>query len=114
VEYPFYSDHAPVLLKFNSPLQPFACPFKFNHHWLESAEYSELVHLIWTDPCFLLEGNPQLRLHWKLKELKARSKSWSILKKKSEEALLNNLDSEIKKLLHLSSAAALSSEIQLP
>jgi hypothetical protein len=58
VEYPYFSNHAPILLKLNRPLQPIAYPFKFNHHWLSSANYSDLVHSIWTDPRFLLECNP--------------------------------------------------------
>jgi hypothetical protein len=113
VEYPFYSDHAPILLKLNSPLLSLSIPFKFNHHWLESADYNALVHSVWTDPRFQSESNPQLRLQRKLKDLKHRSKSWSLQKKKSEESQLKILDLEIKELIHRSTSTALSTEISV-
>ena len=68
------------------------------------------MHSVWTDPSFLSESNPQLRIVWKLKVLKAHSKSWSKRKKELEGALLNNLESEINNLILLSTSANLSLE----
>jgi hypothetical protein len=102
VEYPYFSDHAPVFLKLNLPIRHFSYPFKFNQHWLLSPDFSDLVKAVWTDPCFLSELNPQRRIVWKLKVLKARSKSWYSVKKDKEAARLLNLESEIKKLISLS------------
>jgi hypothetical protein len=110
VELPFFSDHAPILLQLNLPLLHNSFPFKFNHHWLSFADYSALVHSVWTDPCFQREENPQLRIVWKLKVLKAHSKSWSKIKKATEASLLNNLESEITQLILTSTTAALSLE----
>jgi hypothetical protein len=76
VEFPFVSDHAPVLLQLRFPVLHPSPPFKFNHHWLSVEAYSDLVHLVWRDPCFQTEENPQRRLVWKLKVLKSKSKDW--------------------------------------
>jgi hypothetical protein len=52
VEYPFISDHAPILIQLeNAPLYK-AFPFKFNSIWLQEAEFVKLVHLLWKDPRF--------------------------------------------------------------
>jgi len=62
VEYPFISDHAPILIQLeNAPLYK-VYPFKFNSIWLQEADFVKLVHLLWKDPHFLKEGNIQLRL----------------------------------------------------
>ena len=110
VELPYFSDHAPILLKMNIPLQHNSFPYKFNHHWLSSTDYSNLVHSVWTDQCFQSEFYPQLRIVWKLKVLKAHSKSWSKLKKETEVTHLINLESEINNLILLSTTTALSLE----
>jgi hypothetical protein len=46
VEFPFFSDHALVLLQLQLTEQPRSSPFKFNHSWLTSTDYIDLVHLI--------------------------------------------------------------------
>jgi hypothetical protein len=76
VEFPFVSDHAPILLNLMPPTRLRPTPFKFNHHWIQSGDYSNLVREVWTDPSFLLEENPQRRIVWKLKTLKSKSKRW--------------------------------------
>jgi hypothetical protein len=76
VEYPFFSDHAPIFLQLRSPDRHISTSFKFNHNWLTEDDYTELVSSVWRDPIFLSEDNAQHRLFWKLQVLKARSKSW--------------------------------------
>lgn len=110
VALPFFSDHAPILLKLDFFRHHKSYPYKFNHHWLTSADYSDLVHTIWSDPSFHCETNPQLRIVWKLKVLKAHSRSWSKRLRESEAALLINLESEINNLILLSSTTNLSIE----
>jgi exonuclease III len=107
---PFFSDHAPIILKLNSRPRCITYPFKFNHHWLSSPDYTDLVQSVWTDPIFLNESDPQLRLIWKLKALKFHSKSWNKRKKVSETALLHSMNSEINNLIIRSASAQLSSE----
>jgi hypothetical protein len=110
VEFPFVSDHAPVLLQLRFPtLQP-SPPFKFNHHWLTSEAYSDLVHLVWRDPCFQSEENPQRRLVWKLKALKSKSRGLVHDLKAVQKSSLNKLESDITHLIHSSSIAALTLE----
>jgi hypothetical protein len=77
VEYPFFSDHAPVLLKLIPPALHRATPYKFNYHWLQRADYTSLVKGVWSDHVFLAESNPQRRIAWKLSVLKSKQKSGS-------------------------------------
>jgi hypothetical protein len=76
VEYPFVSDHAPILLQLEIPPTLKAYPFKLNANWLQDDDYMALVHKVWKDPRFLSEGDKQCRLVWKLKELKLQTKIW--------------------------------------
>jgi endonuclease/exonuclease/phosphatase family metal-dependent hydrolase len=106
VEFPFFSDHAPILLQLRLTELPRSPPFKFNHSWLTSADYTDLVKLVWTDPRFISEVNPQLRLTWKLKVLKSKSKSWYHRKKAEDQARLLSLETEITKLILCSTTTA--------
>jgi hypothetical protein len=59
VEYPFVSDHAPVLLQLEiTPLFK-AYPFKFNSQWLSEKEFNCIVHSVWNDQKFLKEEGKQ-------------------------------------------------------
>jgi hypothetical protein len=90
VEYPFISDHAPILLQLEkSPLYR-VFPFKFNSQWLQNTEFINLVHTLWKDPRFLVEGNQQHRIVWKLKELKLQTKGWIKEVKIREKLQLEN------------------------
>jgi hypothetical protein len=110
VEFPFVSDHAPILLRLRLPALHLSPPFKFNHGWLSSEAYSDLVHGVWSDPCFLSEANPQRRLVWKLSTLKSKSKAWFHELKKQQFSNLHRLESEISQILHSSALAALTLE----
>jgi hypothetical protein len=103
---PFFSDHAPVLLQLLPPIHR-PTPFKFNHLWLESDSYSDLVHSVWNDHQFLAEVNPQIRLVWKLKVLKTRSIAWYKEKKQAEGARLQLLETQITSSLHKSTTLGL-------
>jgi hypothetical protein len=83
VEHPFFSDHAPILLQLRPPATLRSSPFKFDHHWLTTADYNAIVLSVWRDPCFLTEENAQLRLVWKLKNLKIQIKIVVPCKEKS-------------------------------
>jgi hypothetical protein len=96
VEYPFISDHAPILLQLEIPPIYKAYPFKLNANWLQDKDYVALVHKVWKDPRFLTEGDKQCRLVWKLKELKCQTKIWVKEVKARDKALLENLEAEIK------------------
>jgi hypothetical protein len=110
VEFPFVSDHAPILLQLRLPALHLSPPFKFNHHWLSSDAYSDLVHSVWTDPCFLAEANPLLHLVWKLKVLKSQSRTWYHDLKVVQKSRLIKLESEISHLILKSTTATLTVE----
>ena len=77
VEYPFVSDHAPVIIQLEiSPIFK-AYPFKFNSQWLVDQDFTGLVHNLWKEPKFLIESGKQKRMVWKLKELKFKTKQWA-------------------------------------
>jgi hypothetical protein len=115
VEFPYISDHAPVLLQL--VVQPAfkAFPFKFNDQWLGEKEYTDLVFKVWTDPVFLTERGKQKRIIWKLQVLKKESRIWNYdSKKKTKEKMLEieaGITENIKSLLEdhsdLDSEAAL-------
>jgi hypothetical protein len=58
VEYPFISDHAPILLQLDLPPVYKAYPFKFNPQWSQELDFSLLLQKLWKDPKYLTEpGN---------------------------------------------------------
>jgi hypothetical protein len=59
VEYPYISDHTPFFIQFEDAPVYKTFPFKFNTLWLQEADFKNLVHTIWRDPRFLMEGNSQ-------------------------------------------------------
>jgi hypothetical protein len=69
-----------------------------------------MVHLIWKDPRFLVEGNKRRRPVWKLKELKIQTKNWIKEVKAHEKLLLENWESEIEQLLFKTVEGPLSLE----
>jgi hypothetical protein len=108
VQFPYFSDHAPIFLHLSFTELHNQFPFKFNHDWLKSTDYSELVTSVWLDPIFLSEDNPQLRLTWKLRVLKSKTKSWFLRHKSLEQSRLLSLETEISNLISGSSISALS------
>jgi hypothetical protein len=81
------------------PLIYKAYPFKINALWLQDSDFVDLVHKVWKDPKFLLEGDNQVRLVWKLKELKCQTKIWIKEVNARDKALLEHLEDEIKHYL---------------
>jgi hypothetical protein len=99
VEYPFVSDHAPMIIQLEiSPLFK-AYPFKFNSQWLVDQNFTVLVHNLWTDPKFLGESGKQKRMVWKLKDLKSKTKQWAKLRTIKENSHLLKLEKDITNLL---------------
>jgi hypothetical protein len=54
---------------------------------------------LWKDPHYLKEGNIQLCLIWKLKELKRQTKIWQAEVKKQKCLFSENLEFDIKQLI---------------
>jgi len=110
VEFPFVSDHAPILLNLLPPALHRSTPFKFNHLWMQSEDYVSLVREAWTDPCFMDEVNPQRRIAWKLKFLKSKTKQWFKELKLSQATRLLQLESAIKPFFSSSTSTVLTEE----
>lgn len=110
MEFPFFFDHAPVLLQLRLSELTRSSLFRFNHSWLTSTDYIVLVHSIWKDPIFTSEVDPQLRLVWKLKVLKSKTRSWFHCKQVEDQARLLSLEAETSNLSHCSISSAWSVE----
>jgi hypothetical protein len=52
VEYPFISDHAPIILQMDISPKYRPYPFKLNHLWLLEEDYKEIFFQVWKDPKF--------------------------------------------------------------
>jgi hypothetical protein len=74
VEYPYISDHAPVLLQLGMGFPIVAYPFKFNLDWLRDDRLISLVKEVWDSLQAEREEGAQVRLVRKLKFLKSRVK----------------------------------------
>jgi hypothetical protein len=86
VEYPFISDHAPIIFQLDISPKYRPYPFKLNPLWLLEEDYKEIVYQVWKDPKFNSEVGCQRRLVWKLKELKRKTKEW--VKQRDKKLLL--------------------------
>jgi hypothetical protein len=96
VEYPFISDHVPIVFQMDIVPVNKIYPFKFNPSWLLDVDFKSLVYLVWKDNKYLSEEGSQRRLVWKLRDLKQQTKLWS---KKKEELLVKrmiSLEAQIK------------------
>jgi hypothetical protein len=89
VEYPYISDHAPVLLQLGSGMLAVAHPFKLNPAWLREDYFSNMVREVWNDLQFQQVEGAQRRLVERLSLLKSRVKLWS-----KEKRLHDHLDLE--------------------
>jgi hypothetical protein len=99
VEFPFVSDHAPILLSLENSLHPKAFPFKFNHHCLSNFDYNNLVTNLWQKQSYHQEEDIQRRFLWKLKDLKILTKNWLKNQRDREIEDLKLLEMQIKDLL---------------
>jgi hypothetical protein len=100
VEFPFISDHVPVLLQLDLPPVYKTYPFKFNPQWIKDPEFVNIVLKLLNDPIFLTERGKQKRLLWKLKELKIQTKAWHkepLIRRKGK---LLDLENDMKVLTH--------------
>jgi hypothetical protein len=99
VEYPFISDHAPVILQLDSYSHCSTYPFKFNPCWLWNSDFERLVTEVWTDQSYHHEVDVQRRLAWKLKDLKQKVKSWARLQIIKTTQRLSQLELNIQTLI---------------
>jgi hypothetical protein len=95
VEYPYISDHAPVLTQLGNIVSTVAHPFKLNPTWMREDSFSTLVQEVWNDYEFQQEDGAQRRLVGKLKQLKKRVKSWSKEKCLQGHLALDKLEEEL-------------------
>jgi len=95
VEFPYISDHVPIVLQLDSTLTFKSFPFKFNPLWLKENLFVEFVQKIWRDPKFLVENGRQRRLVWKLKELKILTRVWQKEVRYHKSSRLLELEEEI-------------------
>lgn len=98
VEYPFFSDHAPIWFQLDLLSEHKTCPFKFNCHWLEDKAFVEIVKKVWNDPRSITENSALRKLVWKLQVLKQCTKIWLKEKTKKDKDKLVDLESDIKDL----------------
>jgi hypothetical protein len=96
VEYPFISDHAPIILQLEILPKYRAYPFKLNPLWLIDEDYKDLVFQVWKDPKFNTELGSQRRLVWKLKELKRKTKVWVKQRDRILQQRMEFLESQIR------------------
>jgi hypothetical protein len=99
VEYPYVSDHAPIIFQMENTIIQKAFPFKFHAQWLAEKEFNDMVIKLWKDQKYLQEGDCQGRFVWKLKDLKAITKRWAREKKARDTTALENLEGNIKYFL---------------
>jgi hypothetical protein len=95
VEYPYLSDHAPVLLQLGIGMPTVAHPFKFNPAWLREDSFVTMVREVWTDSQLQQVVGVQRRLVGKLLHLKNRVKLWSKEKCLQDKIELENLEVEL-------------------
>jgi hypothetical protein len=75
VEYPFVSDHAPVLLQLEiTPLYK-AYPFKLNSQWLYEKDFNSIVHKVWNDQKYLSEGGKTTKVNLETKRTEGPHKT---------------------------------------
>ena len=95
VEFPYISDHAPIVLQLDSSSSFKAFPFKFNPLWSTDQDFIEMVQKLWSDPKYLLEVGRQRRLVWKLKDLKVFKRNWKKEERYRKSCRLYELEKEI-------------------
>jgi hypothetical protein len=71
-----------------------------------------MVHKLWTDQKYLLEGDCQRRFIWKLKDLKTITKRWAKESRDRDLKVLENLEENIKQHLQLLSEGSILPEVE--
>ena len=95
VQYPFISDHAPVLLQLGSGLLSTAHPFKLNPSWLREEFFDTLVHDVWSDLHLQQVVGAQRKLVERLTSLKSRVKIWSMEKCLQERLDMDKIEEDL-------------------
>jgi hypothetical protein len=99
VEFPYISDHAPVLLQLELSSAFKIYPFKFNDQWLNEKKFVDIVTKIRLNPVYLSERGKQKRIVWKLQDLKNLAKRW--IKEKMTKSIdkLKMIEADIKDII---------------
>jgi hypothetical protein len=98
VEFPYISDHAPIILQLDIGLSATAHPFKFNPVWLRDDSFATLASEVWNDVQFQLVEGAQRRLVEKLSLLKKSSKIMVERKKYSGTGIFKKLEVDLEML----------------
>jgi len=61
VEFPYVSDHAPILLQLENTSLQKVHPFRFHSQWLAEKYFNDIVYKLWKDPKYLKEGDSKRR-----------------------------------------------------
>jgi len=101
VEFPYISDHAPILLQMELPPAYKIYPYKFNAQWIIEKEFVDIVIKAWNDPIFLTEGGRKIRIIRKLQELKKQTKNWHKENPIQKKDKLVSLESDIKETIKM-------------
>lgn len=99
MDYPYFSNHAPILIRLDRPTFLTAYPCKFNVRWLYEKEVLTIVTKVWKDPIYLAERDVQQRLANKMKSLKTLIKAWAKEYKRKQEDNLFYLEGLLNDLL---------------
>jgi hypothetical protein len=73
VEYPYISNHAPIILQLGEDRSKATYPFKLNLAWLREETFDALVNEVWKDTTLHQHEGAQSRLVRKLASLKLRA-----------------------------------------
>jgi hypothetical protein len=99
VDFPYFSNHAPVLLRLERLMRLTVYPFKFNVDWLQEAEVTSLLKEVLEDIALHEERDIQHRFVNKLNLLKKHLKVWEKEFKRKHEERLVLLEGQLKELL---------------
>jgi hypothetical protein len=97
----------PILLQLDNTTIPKSYPFKFNSQWILDKFFNSMIHKLWSDKKYLLEGDFQHHFVWKLKDLKTITKRWEKESRDRDLKVLGNLEENIKHHLQLLSEGSI-------
>jgi hypothetical protein len=112
-DYPYVSDHAPVLLQLGFNINTVAHPFKLKLAWLRDDTFALIVQEVWNDHLVTQEAKAQRRLVEKLKQLKLRVKTWAKEKKTQDHSTFEKIEEELDFHYKQKSKGLKSSELDL-
>jgi hypothetical protein len=100
VDTPYLSDHTPIILQFGPHPKRISYPFKLNSCWLMEPEFTAIVNVVWSDPCFQHGLGIQQCFISKMKYLKSCIKRWAVQHKNRTLQKLQELEHKLYVLHH--------------